>query len=234
MTKISPLRPLARAVTLCGTGLVTIRAEAGGTPGPEDLFALPIAVLQGMQMLVIYVITPTLVLLVLAHRPIIAMARRLQPRLQARLDALRERLHRRARKVLPPVPFSESDELAAATKMRMTEIHGRLRRLAPEMLPAFAEYRAAQNRLLAETARNPGALVSTRFIVLNGLAQIEAATEKLSVVLVDATKEYALGNYADTLEKLTGAAMECLCGLRARARLGAGSGVSLAGGTGML
>jgi len=234
MSKILPLRALATAVILCGCGLISLRAEAAGTPGPDDLFALPVALLHGLRAFVVYVLAPALVLVAIAHRPLIARLRRLLPRLEARLEALRQRLPGHDTSAPPHAPFSEPEELAAATKTRMTEIHGRLRHIAPEMLPAFAEYRAAQTRLLAESTRSTTALACARFTLLSGLAQIEAATEKLSVVLDDATKEYALGNYADTLEKLTGAAMECLCGVRARAKLGAETPVSLAGGTGAL
>lgn len=233
MFPIPSRRSAAAAILLGSPTLLTLRAEAAA-PGPEDLFGLPFALFRGLEGLALYVVAPLLVVAAIAHRPLIATTRRLLPRLRQRLDALRRRLPGTAPEAPAAPAFCEPDELAAATKARMTEVHGHLRHIAPEMLPAFADYRAAQTRLLAEAARNPAALACARPTLLGGLAQIEAATEKLSVVLDDATKEYALGNYTDTLEKLTGAAMDCLCGLRARARLGAATGVSLVGETGTL
>lgn len=237
MSTILSRRSAAAAALFGGAAILTLRAEAAG-PEADDLFAMPFALFRSLEQLALYILAPALVLGAIAHRPLIAALHRRLPRLLARIEALRDRLSRRLSPPAPVTPaaatFSESAELAAAIKARMTEVHARLRRIAPEMLPGFAEYRAAQSRLLAEAANTPAAMACARPTLLGGLAQIEAATEKLSVVLDDATKEYALGNYTDTLEKLTGAAMECLCGVRARARLGADPGVSLAGETGTL
>lgn len=121
--------------------------------------------------------------------------------------------------VAAPAPMPEDrGTLINSTKARMTLVHRNLRQIAPELLPPLAEYRAVQNRLLSAIADAPSGAEHARKHVLGGLEQIEAATGKLSVVLADTTKDYAFGSYADTLERLSGEAMDCLCGLRAVAK----------------
>ncbi len=149
-------------------------------------------------------------------------------RLSIRASALRRRPG-------PPGPLApakhlaEGGDLAEAVKLRMTEVHRQLRRLAPELLPVFADCRAAQLRLLQDLRRRPAeARREAETALIGALVQIEAATRKLSVVLPETTKEYALGSYADTLEKVTGETLDCLIALRARAT-GAPRGVQIGG-----
>lgn len=129
----------------------------------------------------------------------------------------------------PAKHLAEGGDLPAAVKLRMTEVHRQVRRLAPELLPVFAECRAAQLRLLQDQpGRAPEARREAETALIGALVQIEAATRKLSVVLPETTKEYALGSYADTLEKVTGETLDCLIALRARTR-GALRGVQIGG-----
>lgn len=129
----------------------------------------------------------------------------------------------------PGGSLATGDDLAEAVKLRMTAVHRQLRRLAPELLPVFADCRAAQLRLLRDLRPRPAEdRRAAETALLDALAQIEAATRKLSVVLPGTTKEYALGTYADTLEKVTGETLDCLIALRARTR-GAPRGVQIGG-----
>ncbi|SOC10951.1 hypothetical protein [Rhodobacter maris] len=118
----------------------------------------------------------------------------------------------------PAKHLAQGRGLDAEVKLRMTEVHRLLRARAPELLPVFADCRAAQMRLLSELRRAPAQRIQIEAELIGGLVQIETATRKLSLVLGSATNEHTLGNFADTLEKLTSETLDCLVSLRARSR----------------
>lgn len=207
--------------------LISMQAEAAAVASPEALLPLPAALFAFGRGAAVFFLAPAALAAVVWHRPILAAARRLWPRLAATLGPYLPKLPERPRhEVQAPAPDTSpaglAATLAADAKARMTSVHRTLRQIAPELLLPFAEYRAVQNRLIAAAAEAGAAPLPAgacaHQLILSGLMQIEAATGKLSVVLGDATKEYALGSYADTLERLTGEAMDCLCGLRAAAK----------------
>lgn len=204
-------RPLPHATASLACALLAsapLAAQAGGVAPAQAQSALTGSALLALA---------ALLALVALHRPLLANLRRNWPHLAARLGRYLPDLPERPRHVprfATNLPESDSAALIASAKQRMTLVHHNLRQTAPELLPPLAEYRAVQNRLLAAIAKAEGEAEAAQELVISGLAQIEAATSKLSVVLPDTTKEYAFGNYADTLERLSGEAMDCLCGLR--------------------
>lgn len=119
-------------------------------------------------------------------------------------------------KLAPARQLGHSRGIEEDVKRRMTQVHQKLRMLAPELLPVFAHCRAAQMQVFAQTRHAPAAEVAATLI--GGLVQIETATHKLSLVLGTTTKEHAFGNFADTLEKLTSETLDCLVSLRADTR----------------
>lgn len=182
----------------------------------------------------IFVALPAALIAIALHQPTRRAIVRLAPLAGEEFDRLarylRARLPRR-RAPQPPMPQETTDPVPAllgATKHRLDLLHRFLRDRAPELLPAFAEYGAAMNRLQSELALRPEAHALVRPHLTRGLDTLEAATGKLSVVLADAPDEYALGSYCDTLERLTGEALACVYGIRTAWRSGK-SGVSLAG-----
>ncbi len=186
------------------------------------------------ERVVALVLAPLAMAAVLWHRALVSHAHGLAIRLAIRASALRGTRPMPS----PPMPLAPAKHLAPTggnldetLKLRMTEVHRHVRALAPELLPVFADCRAAQARLCHEVRRYPAARTETEALLMGVLVQIEAATRKLSVVLPGATKEYALGNYADTLEKLTSEMLECLMVLRAPAKEGV-QGVKIGGGAG--
>lgn len=242
MRRLSHQSLLHVGTALIAAALLALRAEAAALDGSEAFFAAPLALWHFVQGALIFFVLPALVLGAIAHRP---LARALRPRLpqieaaideaideaparfHARLIALIVR-HRPARfraapegapqagpfhRSAPPAPTIA--DFAQELKARMALIHRDLRAVAPELLPPLAEYLALQNRLLAEAGRDGAATAAALRHLEPGLDRLEIETGKLSVVLRDATKEYALGSYADTLERLSGEAMDCLCGIRA-------------------
>lgn len=182
----------------------------------------------------IFVALPAALVAIALHQPTRRAIVRLAPLAGEEFDRLarylRARLPRR-RAPQPPAPEEAADPVPAllcATKQRLDLLHRFLRDRAPELLPAFAEYGAALNRLQSELALRPEAHALVRPHLTRGLDTLETATGKLSVVLADAPDEYALGSYCDTLERLTGEALACVYGIRTAWRSGE-SGVSLAG-----
>ena len=181
----------------------------------------------------IFVALPAALIAIALHQPTRRAIVRLAPLAGEEFDRLarylRARLPRR-RAPQPPMPEEAADPVPAllcATKQRLDQLHRFLRDRAPELLPAFAEYGAAMNRLQSELALRPEAHTLVRPHLTRGLDTLETATGKLSVVLADAPDEYALGSYCDTLERLTGEALACVYGIRTAWRSGE-SGVSLA------
>lgn len=222
-----------RLAALLAAGLVALSAH-GASAEPPALAELPGAAPETLAAALregaLVLAAPLVLAAALWHRALRDMGAVLLARLDSRL-APRGAQHGAPAEVLAAAKHLPlSDDLGANLKARMTEVHRHLRALAPELLPAFAELRAAQNRLLSEARRHPGAAAATSAQLIGGLVQIEAATRKLSVVLPSEAKEYALGSYADALEKLSGETMDCLIDLRARAK-GAVGGMQLAGGT---
>lgn len=218
--------------------LMALPAKAAPVTAPEALGNLPGTIWAHVQGMAIYLPAPLAMAAVLWHRALVSHAHGLAIRLAIRASALRRVVPLQA----PPPPLAPAkhlaqagDDLSETLKLRMTEVHRQLRSLAPELLPVFADCRAAQARLCREarchTPAHTPARVETEALLIGGLVQIEAATRKLSVVLPTATKEYALGNYADTLEKLTSEMLECLMVLRAPAKEGV-QGVKIGGGAG--
>ncbi|MGD9917036.1 MAG: hypothetical protein AB7U46_03385 [Paenirhodobacter sp.] len=250
MHKSFSLPLLSSGAAILGSALLTLRAEAA--PSPSDaLFALPLALWHFLQGALVFFVLPALVIGALAHRPITRALRPRLPALANAVESGCRQLRERARALVTlhrpaPLPAAAGTapiagafhrrggaqtahntaapaEFAITLKARMTAIHQKLRVEAPELLPPFAEYRALQKRLLVESAAGEPARSAALRQLEGGLLRLEAETGKLSVVLPDATKEYALGSYADALERLSGEAMDCLCGIRAAARPAGGS-----------
>ena len=249
MHKSLSLPLLFSGAAILGSALLALRAEAAPSPS-EALFALPLALWHFLQGALVFFVLPALVIGALAHRPITRALRPRLPALAAAVESGCQRLRERARALVtlhrpaplpaaagaaplggpfhhragvPTAPDTAPAEFAITLKARMTAIHQKLRAVAPELLPPFAEYRALQKRLLVESAAGEPARSAALRQLEGGLLRLEAETGKLSVVLPDATKEYALGSYADALERISGEAMDCLCGIRAAARPTGGS-----------
>ena len=214
---------LAAALALPAAGA----ASASVPPVPE-----PEALWRGLRGAVVICVTPLALGAVLFHRPLVSHAHALAVALSIRASALRPAPKLSDRPLEPLAPakhLAERGDLAEGVKLRMTEVHRQLRRQAPELLPVFAECRAAQVRLLHALRNRPAEMrLDAETALIGALVQIETATRKLSVVLPETTKEYAFGSYADTLEKITGETLDCLIALRARAR-GAVRGVQIGG-----
>lgn len=200
-------------------------ALAAAPPPPEAVWTL----LHGAAAACL---TPLALAAVVFHRPLVSRAHALAVGLSIRASALRpapKAPDRPPEPLAPAKQLADGGDLAEMVKLRMTEVHRQLRRLAPELLPVFAECRAAQLRLLHDLRARPAETRRDAETGLIGaLVQIETATRKLSVVLPETTKEYAFGSYADTLEKITGETLDCLIALRARVK-GARRGVQIGG-----
>jgi len=199
---------------------------------PQLLSALPRALWHLPGGVTVFLATPLALAAVLFHRPLVSNIHALAVGLSIRASALQPAPKASDPPLEPLAPakhLAEGGALADLVKLRMTEVHRQLRRLAPELLPVFADCRAAQVRLLHDLRARPAeARLDAETGLIGALVQIETATRKLSVVLPDTTKEYALGNYADTLEKVTGETLDCLIALRARTK-GAPRGVQIGG-----
>lgn len=205
-------RPLPRAPVLFFSALFAIAPVAA-----QAQSAAPEAAPPALAGPVLWALAALLTLLV-ADRLLLARLRSALSRLAERLGFWRPEPPHHAPQLAPSRPESDSAALIASVKQRMTLVHRNLRQNAPELLPPLADYRAVQNRLLSAIATTEGGTECAQNLILLGLSQIEAATSKLSVVLPGTTKEYAFGSYADTLERLSGEAMDCLCGLRSAKR----------------
>ncbi|MBZ4024061.1 hypothetical protein CKO11_16550 [Rhodobacter sp. TJ_12] len=233
MFKTLPPPVVSMAFALGLSAFVALGADAAQT-GPETMTNMPWALAGFLRGTAVFFLAPAAVAAVLWHRALIRHGHALMLRLSIRLPALRPQ-----RAPAPEAaPLAPAKHLAAggsidhAVKLRMTEVHRQLRALAPELLPVFADCRAAQARLAAEIRRGGATGVETgaeaEQLLIGGLVQIETATRKLSLVLSTTTKEHALGNFADTLEKLTSETLDCLVTLRARAK-GAPQGMQIGG-----
>lgn len=209
--------------------LIALHAEAAASTEAQTLATLPQALAGFLRGSALFFLAPLALAAVLWHRTLIELGAAALAQIEARMSLLRPALPP-PEALAPAKHLPLTDDLAATLKARMTAVHRQLRHLAPELLLALAEFRAAQTRLLAESNRRPDALATARGPLVGALVQVENATRKLSVVLGSEAKEYALGAYADTLEKLTGETMDCLIGLRAKAR-GVPSELQLAGET---
>lgn len=216
MFKALPTPLVSTATALGLAALLAMQAEAAASGEPQPLAALPGAVVAFLRGSAVFFLAPVAVAVALWHRPIVSHLHGLAIRAAIRLSALRPAPEAREPHcpLAPAKHLAQGGDLAEEVKLRMTEVHRQIRRLAPELLPVYAECRAAQARLLRESRHHPQGLPEAEALLIGALVQIETATRKLSVVLPDATKEYALGSYADTLEKLTGEALDCLSGLR--------------------
>ncbi|TKD25068.1 hypothetical protein FBT96_03510 [Rhodobacter capsulatus] len=218
-----PLPVLAAAL-----GLGALQAQAATGAASQALAPLTETPWGGFGGLAALCVTPLALAAVLCHRRLIGHLHAATVQLSIRASGLRRSPGPR-QPLAPAKQLAEGGDLAEAVKLRMTEVHRQLRRLAPELLPVFADCRAAQLRLLHDLRPRPAeARHEAETALIGALVQIEAATRKLSVVLPETTKEYALGSYADTLEKVTGETLDCLIALRARAT-GAPRGVQIGG-----
>lgn len=229
--KTPPFRVSAAARLALATGLSLCAPAAFGAE-PQVFSALPVALWHLPGSAPVFLATPLALAAVLFHRPLISNLHALAVGLSIRASALQPAPKASDTPLEPLAPakhLAEGGALADLVKLRMTEVHRQLRRLAPELLPVFADCRAAQVRLLHDLRNRPAeARLDAETGLIGALVQIETATRKLSVVLPDTTKEYALGNYADTLEKVTGETLDCLIALRARTK-GAPRGVQIGG-----
>ncbi|MFD2173488.1 hypothetical protein [Rhodobacter lacus] len=205
-----------------GTGMISLLATATGSAAA----VAPLARARTLQALIVFgpAALALVVALLLWHRQILGQLQVWGAQVAIRLSALRPAPAAPAlTPVLTPVlapakHLAQGRGLEAEMKLRMTEVHRQLRARAPELLPVFADCRAAQLRLLSELRRAPAEGAQIEAGLIGGLVQIETATRKLSLVLGTATNEHALGNFADTLEKLTSETLDCLVSLRARKR----------------
>lgn len=230
---ISPDFSALSTAAAIGLALGALSAtEASATADMHRLVALPGEVWNFISASTALLVTPLALAAVLLHRPIISHTHALAVQVSIRASALRPAPKATEPPLEPLAPakhLAERGDLAAVVKLRMTEVHRQLRRLAPELLPVFAECRAAQVRLLhALRARPEADRIDAETALIGALVQIETATRKLSVVLPDTTKEYALGTYADTLEKITGETLDCLIARRTPVK-GAPRGVQIGG-----
>jgi len=223
MFRTAPPPAVSLATALSLAAALSLKAEAAMSAEPQVLSALPLALLSFSKGSAVAFFTTLAIGAVLMHRTIVSHAHALAVRISIRASALRPLPAAPNGPLEPLAPakhLPQGADLAEVVKQRMTEVHRHLRRLAPELLPVFADCRAAQVRLLHETRARTESRIEAETLLIGALVQIETATRKLSLVLPDATKEHALGNYADTLEKVTGEALDCLIALRARAKAG--------------
>lgn len=228
MRKFRPILLLRTAALLCAVFLLAHVTSA----------AEPVSFVDAAQSFLktglFFIALPAALVAIALHQSTRRAIVRLAPLAGEEFDRLtrylRARLPRRraAAQPAPEDPAEQLPMLLAATKHRLDALHRFLRDGAPELLPAFAEYGAAMNRLQSELAARPEAHALARPHLTRGLDTLETATGKLSVVLAGAPDEYALGSYCDTLERLTGEALACVYGIRTAWRSGE-SGVSLAG-----
>ncbi len=240
-------------MAFAAAAFIAMRANAAGAPTQDALFALPLALWPYLRGALLFVVLPVLIVVTFLRQPIASVLRRFWPGLEERLPALfadsfSKRLEmeysaqpapRRPvglwRRTPAPADLTQvelpenAEDFPDEIKHRMREIHRTLRDAHPVALPLFADYRAMQNRLLAEIALHPAGRGYGYRHLAAGLEKLEAETRKVSVVLPGATKEYGLDDCSVLLEQLTGEAMGCLCKIRLAKRAGAGSGQSITG-----
>ncbi|SOC20068.1 hypothetical protein SAMN05877809_11150 [Rhodobacter sp. JA431] len=228
MLKTLPPPAVSVALALALSAFVALDAEASASTEADTLANLPSAIFGFLRSAAVFFVAPVALAMLFWHRNLISHAHALILRVSIRASALRPAPVDEPTPLAPAKHLAQGGHIDHEVKLRMTEVHRQLRARAPELLPVFADCRAAQARLLSQARQHEEGLPEAERMLIGGLVQIETATRKLSLVLDDATKEHTFGNFVDTLEKVTGDTLDCLIALRAHAK-GAPQGMQIGG-----